>query len=442
MTPYVLRHDAMSWGRVVRTPQHVASPRFEDELPGLVAARPGGTVLPVGCRRSYGDSALNSDGSLLAMTGLDRFIAIDTAKGTLRAEAGITLAEIARRTVPLGFFVPVMPGTGFVTLGGAIANDVHGKNHHRAGTFGCHVTRLCLLRGDGSRIEAGPDIDTELFAATIGGLGLTGVIEWAEIKLLPVPGAWLDVESVAFDTLDEFWPLAEASVASHENTVSWIDATANARRSGHGIFFRANWRHDTEPAGERRGRALGVPFEAPGWLLNGVTVGAFNRLYDVVQKRKASPRRESHVSFFNPLDGIADWNRLYGRNGLRQYQCVVPLSAMKDAVATLLRKIVQDGRGSVLAVLKTFGAAASPGFLSFPMEGATLTLDFPNRGDDVLRLFSCFDAIVREARGRLYAAKDGRAPKEMWVAGYPELARFARQIDPAFASDFWRRVAP
>lgn len=441
MTPYVLRHDAMSWGRVVRTPQRVASPRFADELPGLVAARPDGTVLPVGCQRSYGDSALNSNGGLLAMTGLDRFIELNTATGILRAQAGITLAEIARRTVPLGFFVPVMPGTGFVTLGGAIANDVHGKNHHRAGTFGRHVTRLGLLRGDGSRVEAGPDTNAEPFAATVGGLGLTGIIEWAEIRLAQVPGAWLDVESVAFDRLDEFWPLAEASVASHENTVSWIDATANTRRSGRGIFFRANWRHDIEPAVKGR-RALSVPFEAPRWLLNGVATQAFNRLYDAAQRRKASPRRESYVTFFNPLDGIANWNRLYGRRGLRQYQCVVPPVAMKDAVPALLREIVQGGQGSVLAVLKTFGAVASPGLLSFPREGATLTLDFPNRGEDVLRLFSRFDAVVREAGGRLYAAKDGRMPKEMWATGYPELARFARQVDPAFASDFWRRVAP
>ncbi|MHB1217864.1 MAG: FAD-binding oxidoreductase [Alphaproteobacteria bacterium] len=441
MTGYMLRHDAMSWGRVARTPQRVASPRFVDDLPALVAARPDGTVLPVGRRRSYGDSALNSGGGLIAMTGLDRFIAIDAKAGTLRAEAGITLAEIARRTVPLGFFVPVMPGTGFVTLGGAIANDVHGKNHHRAGTFGRHVLRLGLLRGDGARIEAGPDMNADLFAATVGGLGLTGVIEWAEIGLPPIPSGWLDVERLAFDNLDAFWPLAEASVASHENTVSWIDATANGRRAGRGIFFRANWRHDAEPVDEGAARVR-VPFEAPNWLLNGVTTGAFNRLYDIVQKRKASPRRESFATFFNPLDGIADWNRLYGRHGLWQYQCVVPPAAMKHATAALLREIVHGGLGSVLAVLKTFGAIASPGLLSFPMEGATLTLDFPNRGEDVLRLFSRFDAVVREAGGRLYAAKDGRVPKEMWAAGYPELARFARHVDPAFASDFWRRVAP
>jgi len=439
MTGYVLRSDAMSWGRVVRTPQHVASPRFRDALPALVAARPA-TVLPVGCQRSYGDSALNSGGGLVAMTGMDRFIAIDAKAGTLRAEAGVTLAEIARRTVPLGFFVPVMPGTGVVTLGGAIANDVHGKNHHRAGTFGRHVRRLGLLRGDGSRIEAGPDVNVELFAATVGGLGLTGIIEWAEIDLLPVRGGWLDVERVPFDNLDGFWPLAEASVLSHENTVSWIDATANGRRSGSGIFIRANWRPDAEPVPE--GGTRSVPCEAPGWLLNGTVMGAFNRLYDFAQRRKASPLRESYAAFFNPLDGIAHWNRLYGRSGLWQYQCVVPPSAMKDAVAAMLAEIVRSGLGSVLAVLKTFGAVPSPGLLSFPMEGATLTLDFPNSGEDVLHLFARFDALVREAGGRLYAAKDGRMPKEMWAAGYPELPRFTPHIDPAFASDFWRRVAP
>ena len=439
MSGYALRADAMSWGRVVRTPQYVASPRFRDALPTFVAARPG-TVLPVGCRRSYGDSALNSTGGVIAMAGLNRFMVLDAKAGTLRAEAGITLAEIARRAMPLGLFVPVMPGTGFVTLGGAIANDIHGKNHHRAGTFGRHVHRLGLLRGDGSRVEAGPDINADLFAATVGGLGLTGVIEWAEIDLPPVPGGWLDVERVPFETLDAFWPLAEASVASHENTVAWIDATANRGRSGRGIFIRANWRGDAEPVPEIHARSM--PFEAPGWLINGAVTGAFNRLYDAVQRRRAGPRRESYISFFNPLDGIAHWNRLYGRRGLWQYQCAVPPAAMKDAVATMLADIVHSGLSSPLAVLKTFGPLSSPGLLSFPMEGATLSLDFPNSGEDVLRLFTRFDAIVREAGGRLYAAKDGRMPKEMWVAGYPALTRFIPHIDPAFESDFWRRVAP
>lgn len=437
MTAYVLRRDALTWGRVARTPQQVAAPRFRDELAPLLASRPG-TVLPVGCQRSYGDSALNSDGGLIAMTGLDRFMAFDPAAGTLRAEAGITLGEIARRLVPLGFFVPVMPGTGHVTLGGAIANDVHGKNHHRAGTFGCHVKRLGLLRGDGSRTEIAPGSD--LFAATVGGLGLTGVIEWAEIALLPVPGDGLSVEGVPFGALDEFWPLADASVASHENTVSWIDASADARRAGRGVFFRANWAAGF--GGAKGSRSRTVPVEAPNWLLNGFTIDAFNRLYRAAQLRKPSPRRESYVTFFNPLDGVGQWNRFYGRRGFHQYQCVVPPAAMRDAVAALLREVVRGGQSSFLAVLKTFGAAASPGLLSFPREGATLTLDFPNRGEETMRLLSRFDAIVAAAGGRLYAAKDGRVPKAMWTAGYPALDRFVHHIDPAFASDFWRRVAP
>lgn len=442
MTAYVPRDDVLSWGRVARAPQRVAAPRFRDELPSLVAQRPGGTVLAVGCRRSYGDSALNAAGGLIAMTGLDRFIALDPAAGILRAEAGLTLDAIVRRVLPLGYFVPVMPGTGFVTLGGAIANDVHGKNHHRAGTFGRHVTRLGLLRSDGTRMEIGPDRNGDLFAATVGGLGLTGVIEWAEIRLWSVPGDGLDVETVPFGTLAEFWPLAEASVASHENTVAWIDASAREGRSGRGIFFRADWRSGQDSSAAGEGREFDIPFGAPSWLLNRVTADWFNRAYHAAQKRRAGARRETWRAFFNPLDNVGHWNRLYGPRGFWQYQCAVPAAAMADAVAALLREVVRDGQGSFLAVLKTFGDVASPGLLSFPMAGATLTLDFPNRGEDSLRLFDRFDAIVREAGGRLYAAKDGRAPKAMWAAGYPELARFAEHVDPAFASDFWRRVAP
>jgi L-gulonolactone oxidase len=439
---YVLRNDALSWGRLVRTPQRVATPRFREDLTRLIAARPGGTVLPVGLRRSYGDSVLNTEGGLVEMAGLDRFIAIDLSAGKLRAEAGVTLSDIMARIVPHGFFVPVTPGTRFVTLGGAIANDIHGKNHHRAGTFGRHVIRLGLMQSDGSRLEIGPESNNDLFAATVGGLGLTGIIEWAEIKLQPILSSQLDVETISFEGLSEFWQLAEASSATHEHTVAWIDCTAKGRRSGRGIFSRGNWSSEGGLMVHDDRRRLHVPFEAPSQLLSSLTVSLFNRFYDAAQKRKAGAQRQHYAPFFHPLDSIGNWNRLYGRSGFWQYQCVVPPPTMRDAIASLLREIVRSGQGSFLAVLKTFGDVASPGLLSFPEQGATLALDCPNRGETTLRLFSRLDAIVREAKGRLYAAKDGRIPKDMWAAGYPNLARFMTNVDPAFASDFWRRVMP
>ena len=437
---FTKRSNTLSWGRVHRTPQRAAAPRYREDLPRIIASRPVASVLPVGLRRSYGDSVLNSEGGLVEVTGLDRFISFDKATGVLRAEAGVSLNDIMQLVVPLGYFVPVTPGTRFVTLGGAIANDVHGKNHHRSGCFGCHVHRLSLVRSDGTD-EIGPKRNKDLFRATVGGLGLTGIIEWAEIELCPIPSSTLDVEIIPFGSLNEFWQIAAASTATHEHTVAWVDCTATGTRSGRGVFSRGNWSSDgaLEPHDETQ--RLGMPVEAPSHLLNQVTVDLFNRAYHAAQTHKSGRHRQHYSSFFHPLDGIANWNRLYGRRGLRQYQCVVPPSTMKDAIAKLLKEIARSGQGSFLAVLKTFGEISSPGMLSFPMEGATLALDFPNRGEKTLELLSRLDEIVREADGRLYAAKDGRVPQEMWSAGYPDFEPFTSHIDPAFSSDFWRRVS-
>jgi FAD/FMN-containing dehydrogenase len=439
---YVLRNDALSWGRVVRTPQSVASPKFRQDLTALVAEHAGATILPVGLQRSYGDSALNSGGGLISMVGLNRFISLDVAEKKLRAEAGITLGDLLKVIVPHGLFVPVTPGTRFVTLGGAIANDVHGKNHHRAGTIGRYVTKIGLLLGDGSRVEIGPDINNDLFAATIGGLGLTGIIEWAEISLTPIESSQLDIEIVPYGNLSEFWQLAAESSETHEHTVAWIDYSAKGPSFGRGIFSRANWSREGGLVAHDDHQRFAVPIEAPSGLLNSATINLFNRFYYASQKRKAGGQCQHYAPFFYPLDSILDWNRLYGRRGFWQYQCVVPRQTMKDGIEAIVNEITHSGQGAFLGVLKTCGSLQSPGLLSFPMEGATLALDFQNSGEPTLKLFSRLDAIVRDANGRLYAAKDGRIPKDMWLAGYPNLERFVPRVDPAFASDFWRRVAP
>jgi len=431
---YVSRSDALPFGRIARSSQKVAAPRFRDELPPLLAERPGGSVLAIGLQRSYGDTVQNGDGGLIRMAGLDRLIAFDAVQGRLRAEAGVTLGEIMKVAVPHGFFVPVSPGTRSVTLAGAIANDVHGKNHHRSGTFGCHVTRLGLLRSDGSRAEIGPG--DELFAATVGGLGLTGIIEWAEIDLCPIGSAFLDVDVRPYGRLSEFWQLSAETAATHEHAVAWIDCAAER-----GIFTCANWRSDGNRAPHDDRRRLRVPLDPPNGAMNNLVTGLFNCVYYALHKRRAGRARQHYGSFLHPLDAIADWNRLYGRAGFRQYQCALPAATMHDAIAALLKEVSRSREGSFLTVLKTFGAVPSPGLLSFPMAGATLAVDFRNRGDLTLRLFERLDAIVRAAGGRLYAAKDGRIPAQMWRRGYPELERFIPHIDPAFASDFWRRVA-
>jgi L-gulonolactone oxidase len=327
-----------------------------------------------------------------------------------------------------------------VTLGGAIANDVHGKNHHRAGTFGRWVRRLDLLRSDSSTIELGPDDDSGLFAATIGGLGLTGLIAWAEIEVMPIASALMDVETIPFGNLDEFFAIAAESDGAFDYTVAWVDCLATGGALGRGIFSRSNHSATGPVTVGKTKQGPGLPVDLPGFALNGATVKAFNALYHWNGRRKAGRATIPYGPFFYPLDAIGGWNRMYGKRGLYQYQSVVPPDTARDATRAMLTAIAAAGEGSFLAVLKTFGDKPSPGMLSFPMPGTTLALDFANRGTSTLALMDRLDAIVREAEGRLYPAKDGRIPAAMFHAGYPGWENFTRHVDPGFSSSFWRRV--
>ncbi len=312
--PFVERNDIVSWGRVSRGVQRVARPGFRDELPGLL--RGAGqksrleSRLAIGLRRSYGDSCLNGAGALIDMSGLDRFIAFDAATGVLRAEAGVSLSEVLRLVVPKGWFPPTTPGTRFVTLGGAVANDVHGKNHHGAGSIGRHIRAFWLLRSDRGGLTVTSETEPALFASTIGGLGLTGVIEWVELQLVRIGGAYLNVEIVPYDNLDAFWSLAEESVQRFEHTVAWIDCASRGARTGRGIFSRANWIDDgvfdlhDDKSWKR------IPFDAPGFALNRFTVGAFNSLYHRINSSKRGANRQHYAPFFYPLDAVLDCNRL------------------------------------------------------------------------------------------------------------------------------------
>jgi FAD/FMN-containing dehydrogenase len=434
------RTDVVSWGRTPRLRMQVARPSFPDQVAPLIregAGLPHG-LLAGGLRRSYGDSCINDGGSLIEMTGLDRFIRFDRNLGLLEADAGVSLAEILKLVIPAGFFLPVTPGTKFVTLGGAIANDVHGKNHHRAGTFGRWIRSLALLRSDGSE-HLLPDASS-LFAATVGGLGLTGIITRATLQLVPITSTNMTVETIPFGNLAEFFALSAESDASHDYTVAWIDCLAKGDKLGRGIFTRARFATDgayhVKPPGGPT-----VPFDAPGFVLNRLSIGAFNEAYFRLAGR-ARLATVSYDPFFYPLDAIGGWNRLYGPRGFYQYQSVVPPGAAAAATADMLRAISDAGQGSFLAVLKTFGDVASPGLLSFPRQGTTLALDFANRGGPTLWLLDKLDAIVREAGGRLYPAKDGRLPPAMFRAGYPALDQFTTQMDRGMSSTFWRRMAP
>jgi FAD/FMN-containing dehydrogenase len=438
--PFLPSDTLTSWGRVVRERHLVAKPRFGDELGGLVgelsADQPG---LAVGLRRSYGDSNLNPDGRVIDMTGLDRINFFDRKHGVMRAEAGLSISQALQVLVPAGWFLPTTPGTRFVTLGGAVANDVHGKNHHAAGTFGASVTRLMLHRSDGGRHEVAPG--DALFHATVGGLGLTGVIAWVEFQAARISSAHLDAEDTPFTRVEDYFDIAAEKKNSFEHTMAWVDCSTQGAKLGRGILSSANWSTNGDLATHAEQPRRHVPVDAPGFTLNAMTVRAFNSVRHELKRMRHGPYRIHYEPFLYPLDGIAHWNRLYGVKGFYQYQCVLPPATARGGVSQLLKTIVASGQGSPLAVLKDFGANQPVGLLSFPMEGTTLALDFRNQGERTLRLMADLDRIVAEAGGRLYPAKDGRVSSAMFQAGFPKWQDFRAYVDAGLSSAFWRRVS-
>ncbi|MGE4062285.1 MAG: FAD-dependent oxidoreductase [Rhodospirillaceae bacterium] len=436
------RRDVLAWGRAHHFAHHVARPAFADELPALLRGRCGRAVLARGLGRSYGDSGLNADNILIDMRGLDHVRAFDAEKGILEAEAGMSLKDILVLCAQQGgkWFPPVSPGTKFVTLGGAIANDVHGKNHHGAGCFGNHVLSLALMRSDGSLHNCTAQENADLFRATIGGMGLTGLILSARIALKPVPGPWLESEDIRYDSLEEFYDLTAQSLNDWEYTVAWIDCLAEGPSLGRGIFSRSRHIAAARPALPVEGPRLALPINFPNFALNRMTLAAFNALNIRRASRRPARKLVPFEKVFYPLDSIGAFNRLYGSRGFYQYQCVVPPAQERDAMRALLTEISRAGAGSFLAVLKTFGNVPSPGLMSFPMPGTTLALDFANEGSPTIALLSRLDAITRTAGGRIYAAKDGRVSAADFQAGYPQWRDFARLVDPGFSSTFWRRV--
>jgi FAD/FMN-containing dehydrogenase len=455
----IWRTDYRSWGRVVRASHVVVRPPCRDSAAHAVTAG-GLAVLGFGCGRSYGDVAMNPGGRLIDCRGLDRFIGFDRTTGVLCCEAGVTLAEILAVICRpdadgSGWLLPVTPGTRFVTVGGAIANDVHGKNHHTSGTFGCHVLSLELVRSDGSRLICSRNENAERFAATIGGMGLTGLILSATIQMRRVAGLAVEAEDIRFDNLSGFFDLAAQSDTAWEYTAAWIDCLAGGASLGRGIYSRA--RHVAAHAGQadaRRSHAVGgageppprqprlrLPIQPPFCLVTPLTVRSFNAVYWRKLGRKSRSRQiGSYEQVFYPLDAIGAWNLVYGPRGFYQFQCQVPPDDMRAVVAELLQIIAASGQASALSVLKLFGPRASPGMLSFPAPGATLALDFPNRGVSTGTLLRRLEQLVVQAGGRLYPAKDGLMQTATFRTGYKPLERFLPHIDRNFASGFARRV--
>jgi FAD/FMN-containing dehydrogenase len=402
------------------------------------------SVLPYGLGRSYGDSCLNEGGMLLETKRMDHFIGFDRATGILTCEAGVSLRDILLLcSVPNAdgsyWFPPVLPGTKYVTVGGAIANDVHGKNHASHGTFGRHVLSFKLRRSDGLCVCCAPTQNADLFRATIGGLGLTGLIEESTLQLMRIPGLGMEVEDITINTLDEFFALTAESAGAWDYTVAWVDSLARGGDKGRGIFSRA--RHI---AGNSRVDHLSprfsVPIVPPFGVVNKITSPLLNWVYRHKLGGGKKKKITSYPDFFFPLDPIGNWNRLYGKAGFYQYQCVIPAAHARETILSLLDQIAHSGQGSFLAVIKTFGAITSPGMLSFPLQGTTLAIDFPNRGSETRDLLDRLDSLTLAAGGRVYPAKDGHMSSSAFFRYYPKAKDFSPFIDPRFSSGLWRRV--
>lgn len=426
-----------SWGRFPSSTAHIL-PVLDSSF-DISGLKVDSSVLPYGLGRSYGDSCLNDRQTILSTRALDKFISFDRSNGILCCQAGVSLAEILNFLVPQGWFLPVTPGTKFVTVGGAVANDVHGKNHHCAGNFGHQVLQFELVRSDG-RYICSPQENSELFHATIGGMGLTGLITWVAFKLKPIHNPLIVQEVVRYETLEEFFALSEESERNCEYTVSWIDCLSSGRTLGRGHYMRGNHAPAQSGIQVKPGKKLTVPFDAPHFALNEFTLNAFNTAYYWRQPQRLKGFTSHYDPFFYPLDSIHHWNRIYGKRGFLQYQCVVPFDDGASAIRAILARISQAKMGSFLAVLKTFGSIPSVGYMSFPRRGVTLALDFPNKGEPLFRLLEDLDSITRSAGGAVYPAKDARMSKESFKTFFPRFEEFSHYVDPMFSSSFLRRV--
>ena len=427
-----------SWGRYPHYGAKIVPMHWQQDFPGNISGLHNG-VLPVGMGRSYGDSCLLKDGNLVLTTGMNRLLGFNPETGILTAEAGATLAQILDFAVPRGFFLPVTPGTKYVTLGGAIANDIHGKNHHVAGTFGSHVTRFELVRSDGSRRVCTPTNDPDWFAATIGGLGLTGMMTWAEVRLKPIVSRMIDYEGIQFHGVDEFLSLTE-QYQNIEYTVSWIDCASTGKNFARGIFMLGDHSKvpgELTPSPEPK---LVFPFEAPGFALNHTTVSMFNNVFFHKQMKPRVQALQDYEPFFYPLDKVLHWNRMYGKSGLLQFQYAIPWEHAREGTIAILTEVAKSGLASFLAVLKAFGDVPSPGLLSFPQPGITLALDFPIKPGVTFPLFERLADMTREFGGRLYPAKDAAMTATQFQTFYPQWEQLARFRDPAITSSFWERV--
>ncbi|WP_316747573.1 FAD-binding oxidoreductase [Streptomyces herbicida] len=439
------------WGRTAPTAARLIRPRSYEEAVAAVRECGARGGIARGLGRAYGDAAQNAGGSVIDMTGLDRIHAIDADGGTVLCDAGVSLHRLMEVLLPLGWFVPVTPGTRQVTVGGAIGADIHGKNHHVSGSFSRHVLSFELLTADGEIHAVGRG--TPLFDATAGGMGLTGVILTATMRLLPVETSYMAVDTERTTDLDDLMTRLTATDHRYRYSVAWIDLLARGAATGRAVLTRGDhaprqalrkgtraWRR---PLSFRPRQLPAAPALVPDGLLGRTSVGLFNELWYRKAPRARSGELQRISAFFHPLDGVPHWNRIYGRGGLVQYQFVVG-HGQEEALRRIVRRISGRRCPSFLAVLKRFGDA-DPGWLSFPVPGWTLALDIPAALPGLGAFLDELDEEVAAAGGRVYLAKDSRLRPDLLAAMYPRLADFRAlraELDPGglFVSDLARRL--
>lgn len=423
------------WGRYPRIDAKLNAPRSEDELRALVLQ---GNAIARGNGRSYGDSSVNAQNTV-HMRHFNRMLSFDAEQGKLVAEAGVLLADIIDAFLPLGWFPYVTPGTKFVTLGGMIAADVHGKNHHNDGTFGTYVDWIDVVVSDGSVKRCSRCENTELFEWTVGGMGLTGIVLRASIRLRRVTSAWIEQRTLVAENIRHAIELFEQSQDA-TYSVAWIDCLQKGKSMGRSLVMLGEHadaeavpsQYRKTPLHTFRKRKISIPVELPSWALNSLNVRAFNAIYYWNGQRKRGQQLVDWDSYFYPLDAILGWNKIYGRRGFAQFQCVLSLQSADEGLRALLSAIANAGAGSFLAVLKRFGAQNSR--FSFPMEGYTLALDFPVN-EKTLALMARLDTITVEHGGRFYLAKDSRMSRDIFHQSELRAQDYLSFRDAQLASD-------
>lgn len=424
-----------SWGGAVASTERVV-----DLTTDLALVDLEGPCLVHGLGRSYGDVAMLDQGTIINGRAMQTIRSFDPDRGVIVCDAGCDLEMIIEHVAPAGWMLPVIPGTRFVTIGGAIANDIHGKNHHRRGSFGDHVRWFRLRRSDGSEVVCSADEHADMFAATIGGLGLTGVIIDAEIQLMKIPSTQIAYEEVKTGDLSETLAILARMDDQYEFTVAWIDLLCAHEHRGRGIVSGGD--HVAAPTTQAR------VFSPAGlhWLAHAGRPFLKRTMARIGNAVRYASRPKQRIgvtdlqTFFHPLDAVASWNKVYGPRGFFQYQCVIPHEGGEHCLNTIFNTFDTWKVPIYLAVLKHFGPSRSHGMLSFPMEGITVALDLPNTGEAALRAMDACDQIVHANGGRVYLAKDARLSSEMFHRMYPNVERFINYVDPKMSSMMWKRI--